>query len=194
MNRRIRDLHHRENWIHNCRAEAWNILEPMFAEVFKGQATYSDDGLLETVRNGYTEEIYFTWSFSPIRNQDGTVGGVYAPVFETTERVLMERRLKTMREAGSKTLSAHSVMDACMLVVESLSGNVADAPWAMMYYVRSEGDVTDLVLVHSFGVPKGGDLAPLSTPIKDSELWPWARVYNKREPHLVIETPEVRYV
>ncbi len=95
--------------------EIWDVLKPMFDQVlYKGEATWSDDGLLLVNRYGYTEEAYFTWSYSPIRDDDGSVGGVFTAVTETTQRVIGERRLKTLRELGERTLEeAHSVEQAC---------------------------------------------------------------------------------
>ena len=53
-----------------------------------GAATRSDDLLLLLERSGYLEECYFTFSYSPIRNESGGIGGVFTPVAETTERWL----------------------------------------------------------------------------------------------------------
>ena len=80
--------------------ETWPILGPMLEGVLtKGEATWSDDQLLLLDRNGFLEEGYFTFSYSPIRDESGRVGGVFCAVTETTWRVLGERRLQTLRES-----------------------------------------------------------------------------------------------
>ncbi len=63
-----------------------------------GGATWSRDELLVLDRNGYPEECYFTYSYSPITDESGGVGGVFCAVTETTERVIGERRLATLAD------------------------------------------------------------------------------------------------
>lgn len=74
--------------------QVWDFVEPMFQTVFEGQATWSEDQLLLLTRNNYLEESYFTWSFTPVRGEDGAVAGVLNPITETTQRVLSERRMR----------------------------------------------------------------------------------------------------
>jgi hypothetical protein len=40
------------------------------------------------------QETYLTYSYSPTFLEDGTVGGIYATVNETTSRVIGERQLR----------------------------------------------------------------------------------------------------
>ena len=73
----------REVW-----AEIWHIIGPQLAGVMEtGVATWSTDMLLPMDRFGYREETYWTYSYSPIRDDDGSVCGVFTPVAETTQRV-----------------------------------------------------------------------------------------------------------
>jgi len=50
----------------------------------------------------YEEEGYFTFSYTPVRDDTGDVMGVMSPVTETTNRVLSERRMKLLRELSNK--------------------------------------------------------------------------------------------
>ena len=46
--------------------EIWDIIGPMLTGVqARGEATWSDDQMLPLRRKGYTEECYFTFSYSP---------------------------------------------------------------------------------------------------------------------------------
>ena len=78
----------------------------------RGEATWSDDQLLVLSRGGYPEECYFTFSYSPIRDEDGAVCGVFCAVHETTERVLGERRLRTLAELAERTTDARTAREA----------------------------------------------------------------------------------
>ena len=87
-------------------AEIWDIIGPMFEGVMRGNATTVVDFLLPLDRHGFIEECYFIFSYSPIREEAGGVGGVLVTVTETTERVLGERRLKTLQALAARTRRA----------------------------------------------------------------------------------------
>ena len=52
-------------------------------------------------RNGYPEEVYFTYSHSPIIDVDGAVVGMFTVSTETTAKVVDERRMRVVRELGA---------------------------------------------------------------------------------------------
>ena len=75
----------------------------------QGTATTVVDFMLPLDRHGFVEECYFIFSYSPIREESGDVGGVLVTVTETTERVLGERRLKTLQALAAETREAQTV-------------------------------------------------------------------------------------
>src|SRR5579871_2506009 len=117
-----------------CWPEIWDIIGPMLEGVLtRGEATWSENQLLPLERNGFAEECYFTLSYSPIRDESGGVGGVFTAVTETTRQVLGERRLRILRELATKTAEAHALPEVCQIAAETLSGNPADLPFALLY-------------------------------------------------------------
>ena len=85
-----------------CFREIWNVIGPMMQGVLQsGNATWSEDLLWPLERSGYLEECYFTFSYCPIRDESGGVGGVFIPVKETTEKAITERRLSALRELAA---------------------------------------------------------------------------------------------
>jgi len=129
-----------------CWAELWDVIGPMLAGVLeRGEATFSDDLLLFMDRHDFTEETYFTFSYSPIRDASGAVGGVFCAVVETTERVVGERRLRTLRGLGGRTADAKTAEGACQTAAETLAGNPDDVPFALFYLLDAGGDGTTLV-------------------------------------------------
>src|SRR4051812_46131253 len=75
-------------------------------------------------REVWSEESYHTFSYSPVPDERGGVGGLLCVVTEDTERTVGERRLKTLRElAAGTTEEARSAEDACQTAVCILSGN-----------------------------------------------------------------------
>lgn len=73
-------------------ADIWDVLAPQVEEVMvHGRATWNERTLLVTERNDYAEEAYFTWSYSPIHDEAGRVGGLFCACTEETPRVKAER-------------------------------------------------------------------------------------------------------
>ena len=68
-------------------SEIWDIIGPMFAGAMEGTPVGFLNFMLPLNRNGFIEECYFDFSYSPIRKEDGTVGGVLVTAIETTETI-----------------------------------------------------------------------------------------------------------
>jgi PAS domain S-box-containing protein len=72
-------------------AEIWHDLSPLAERALRGEATYADRLHLLMNRHGYDESTWFTFSYSPVRDEGGTISGVYCACVEVTEQVLAER-------------------------------------------------------------------------------------------------------
>ena len=119
--------------------EIWPIIGPMLDGVLqRGEATWSDDQLLPLFRNGYLEECYFTFSYSPIRDETGGVGGVFTAVTETTQRVVGERRLRTLSDLAEATGDARTAEEVCAKAAGALGRNLADIPFALLHLVAED--------------------------------------------------------
>src|SRR4051794_271737 len=156
-------------------AEIWEIIGPMFAGVMQGTPTTVVDFMLPLDRHGFTEECYFIFSYSPIRQESGTVGGILVTVTETTQRVLGERRLKTTQALAARTRGTTRVDEACRVSGEVLGLNPADIPFALIYLVDEDG--TTARLVSGAGAVtnvKGAAPAQLSLHVHGSDVWPIA--------------------
>ena len=72
--------------------EIWDVVGPQQRAVMeRGEATWNERVLLVMERNGFTEETWFTWSYSPVYREDGRIGGLFCACTEETARVLAER-------------------------------------------------------------------------------------------------------
>lgn len=67
-------------------SEIWHIVSPMFDTVMEGKAVSFTDFMLPLNRNGYIEDCYFDFSYSPIRLDCGKVGGILVIITETTAK------------------------------------------------------------------------------------------------------------
>lgn len=76
--------------------EAWRDIQPILARAFAGEAIFVEDFPLAIDRFGYPEQGYFTFCYSPIRDETGAVAGIMDTVIETTGRVESQRRLEVL--------------------------------------------------------------------------------------------------
>jgi hypothetical protein len=127
--------------------EIWDTIAPMLAGVMeRGEASWADDLLLMLERNGYAKECYFTFSYSPIRDESGGIGGVFTPVVETTEKVIGERRLLTLRNlATARSSRSRNAREACFKAGRVLEANSQDVPFAGIYLFDDDPSSARLV-------------------------------------------------
>ncbi len=81
--------------------EIWHVIHPQIEFVLAGHgATWQADHLVPITRNGRREDVYWTYSYSPIDDESAAdgVGGVLVVCTETTEHVLATRRLGVERD------------------------------------------------------------------------------------------------
>ncbi|MCA1245127.1 PAS domain-containing protein [Massilia sp. MS-15] len=76
---------------HDIWREIWDDIHPLIVRALKGESTYMDRLPLRMNRHGYDEDTWFRFSYSPVRDEDGTVAGMYCACVEMTGEVLAER-------------------------------------------------------------------------------------------------------
>lgn len=162
------------------------VIGPMLSGVMEtGKATWSEDQLLILERNGYPEETYFTWSYSPIFLEDGKVGGVLTIVTETTQRVISQRRLNILRDLGEKTLEAKTLKEAIRNVEQVLEGHPLDLPF-FLFYLVDDGYKT-LYLAGKSSRDIDGKCCPehLSIQQIEEDTWPAFDVFSSAKEAVV---------
>lgn len=114
--------------------EAWPTIGPMLTSVLEtGKPTRHDDLLLELNRTGFSEECYFTFSYSPIRADARITDGVFVTTMETTRRVLSERRQRTLSELATQVAQRRGDERTLELVRDALAANLYDVPLSALY-------------------------------------------------------------
>jgi len=73
-------------------AEIRSDIAPLIEAVLAGEAIYREDLPLAVNRRGLDEQAWFTFSYSAVHDETGSVAGVFCAVSETTGRVLADRR------------------------------------------------------------------------------------------------------
>jgi PAS domain S-box-containing protein len=81
-----------------CWAEIWDIIGPQIEQVMSGGgATWHENQLVPVTRHGRLEQVYWTYGFSPIDEDDG-IGGVLVVCRDVTKEYLAANALRE-REA-----------------------------------------------------------------------------------------------
>ncbi len=75
-------------------SEIWPDILPLIEAAMSGEAIYRENLPLRMNRRGYDEDTWFTFSYSPVRDESGKVAGMYCACTETTANVLAERLLR----------------------------------------------------------------------------------------------------
>ncbi|MFC0385940.1 GAF domain-containing protein [Muricoccus vinaceus] len=95
--------------------EIWTDIEPLTERALSGEATWSENLHLLMERNGFPEDTWYTFSYSPVRDETGGIGGMFCACTETTGQVLVERRrtfLLTLEERLRGLADAREVTEA----------------------------------------------------------------------------------
>jgi PAS domain S-box-containing protein len=162
--------------------EIWDVIGPMLGGVMsRGEATRAEDLLLLLHRRGFDEECYFCFSYSPIRDETGGIGGVFCPVIETTERVIGARRLNLLRDIAEHSADMTSAAGACARAVASIGEHGRhDLPFAALYLVDDDGSVARFA--GSAGLEPGWAACPEAIRLDAADgALPYAAVVNGGE-------------
>lgn len=139
--------------------EVWDLLGPMLRSVFfQGASTWSENQRLDierSLKGGLLEETYFTFSYSPVRDESGGIGGVFCAVTETSAQVLSERRLWTLTALTQETGEVTTAGEACLNAAVALKDDAADVPAALVYLADDQGKTARLA--SAVGVTFQGD-------------------------------------
>lgn len=90
--------------LHEIKPDAMRVLNAPLEQVMAtGRPVLFEDLQLIYRRHDYEEELYETFSYSPVFDAAGRVQAILTPVFDTTSHVIGSRRLNTLGEVGTQT-------------------------------------------------------------------------------------------
>jgi hypothetical protein len=158
--------------------EIWDICGPLADKVFQnGEASFVDEVRLFMNRGDFVEETYYSFSYSPIRDEFGTVAGLFCPSTEVTPKVINARRLRTLSQLSAHALVQKTTSAACDSAITTLASNHDDVPFAILYLLE---DGRTARLERLCGLRDGlDDLSPLVVDLTGNGqpcLWPLSEV------------------
>jgi PAS domain S-box-containing protein len=83
-------------------SDIWADLSPLVQTALSGESIFAENRLLLMERNGFPEETYFTFSYSPVYDESGQVAGMFCACTETTQQILSERRQRFQLEVADQ--------------------------------------------------------------------------------------------
>ncbi|MFI8257883.1 SpoIIE family protein phosphatase [Streptomyces filamentosus] len=168
--------------------EIWEDVRPRIESVLAGSATWDEALLLFVQRSGFPEESYHTFSYSPLRDDDGRVVGVLCVVSEETDRVIAERRMSTLRDLGSDSRALQTERELVVFAGRQMERNAEDLPFTLTYLFQEDGSAR---LAATTGIAAGHPAAPEVLAADDTSApWP-ARASGRQETALVpLDGPE----
>lgn len=170
----------------------WETALPVVGDAFtrgqEGEGTYIMDQRMFLDRNGYLEEAFMTFSFAPIRNEAGEVGGIFHPITETTDKMLSARRTQVIRDVSAQIGKAKTVKNICAATLEKAADFSLDIPFLLLYQLGSSGDHAHLI-AHT-GIPAQTALTPETVALRDTAAWPFERVLQSMQYEVVTDLSE----
>jgi PAS domain S-box-containing protein len=160
-------------------AEIWQDIGPRAESVVQtGKATWDESLRLYLERSGYPEETYHTFSYSPVSDDTGRIGGMLCVVTEDTERVIGDRRLALLRELGADLAAIVSEKELFEAATKRIGLRNEDLPFALVYLFDEDQRVARLAGATGFAA--GSEGAPATIDLTASAtVWPAQALYGQ---------------
>lgn len=157
--------------------DIWPDIEPLLRKVMdRDEGSYMESQLLIMERNGYPEETYYTFSYTPIPGDHGGTAGMLCVNTDDTSRIIGERQLKTLQHLGNIETQHASLDEVYQAVVTALEKNGKDFPSVAIYRMYNHGIEARLVARSEKGAedfPEQADLeqsAALGDAVRNREI------------------------
>lgn len=123
--------------------EIWDTIKPMIDSVFvTGEATLNEDLILPIYRNGKMEDVYWTFSYSPVYDESGKPAGVFVTSSETTEKVESRKKIERNEER------LNIVIEASDLGIYEVNLKTGEATYSARYFEIMSGSKEYKQLTH----------------------------------------------
>ncbi len=168
----------------DCWPEIWSVIGPQIAQVMStGEATWNENQLVPIFRDGKLEDVYWTYSYSAVRDLDGSIQGTLVTCTETTTATIaattLRRRLASLRELFERAPAFFALLRGPAHVFEltnplyqKLIANrdvIGKSVREAVPEVEEQGYIRVLDEVYATGQPYMGRGVPVTLAVEGSE-------------------------
>lgn len=126
--------------------EAWPVIGPFAERAYAGEATFIEDFPLLVHRSGFPEQTYFTFCYSPIRDDNGHVAGFLDTVIETTAKVRAEQRARLINaELAHRIQNMLTIVNAIADQTFRNAASVSEARSSFIQRIRALGSAHEVL-------------------------------------------------
>ncbi|WP_433796060.1 chemotaxis protein CheB [Actinoplanes sp. CA-252034] len=163
--------------------ELWSVVGPMIANAqSSGVASGAENMPMLMDRNGSLEEVYVTFTYSPITGDQGSVLGVQNSILDTTATMVAERRMTLLRTVAAETAGARQPEHACEMAAAALARSPADVPFALLYVIDHAR--REARLAGAAGLEPGSFAAPrILDLVHGAPVWPLPSLLGRPSVH-----------
>lgn len=153
-----------------CWVEIWPLIQPEIEKVMtKGIVTWNENQLVPIYRNGILEEVYWTYSYSPVFGDSGEVAGILVVESETSKQVIGTRRTKLLRELTETLFNTTEDEIIFQHLATTLEKYPEDIPFFSLYMLNP--DTNEAILKTMVGLNGSASLKPATISANDEDTW-----------------------
>ncbi|GJE79532.1 PAS domain-containing sensor histidine kinase [Methylorubrum thiocyanatum] len=119
--------------------ELWDDLVPLIDRTFNGESFAFRDQPLTMTRNGFEEQVWYDFAYSPVRDERGAVVGLLNVTSDCTARVVAQRE----RDAAAERLRASEERLAALVEASSDSLYSMSPDWQEMRTLQGRGFIAN---------------------------------------------------
>lgn len=147
-------------------SDIWHEIEPQFRQVVEtGEGVAVADKMLPMARHGAPEETYWTYNFSPIRGEDGSIVGIFNSGSETTRSVLTARHMRLQLAVAEALRTANDQTEAVATALEALGRELDVACAACLEFPPGRSAAPQLLASWPADAPACEAIAVAASPV-----------------------------
>jgi len=134
--------------------DGWHIIKPLLDKVLDGEAVWMEDLVVPNIRQGILTDTFWTFGYTPVIEEAGSIAGVLVTCIETTEKVLSTRKLEESEQLLQQRISERTreLQDAQASLMEANSYlqsiiNLFKEPMQVLRPVYENGEIVDFIFM-----------------------------------------------
>ena len=134
----------------DCWPDTYPTIYPWMRNVLdRGEVVEVQRTHIPLTRFGFDEEAYFTFIFSPLRDDEGRIAGILQPVFEVTTEVLSARRAELLTAVSTVAREAQPISQ----LATAIGTCPLDIPFALIWRSDAQGRLSAAAKVATQTLP-----------------------------------------